>query len=359
MRKLLLWLLPLLMLAMPAMADVLDMPVEEGATVVDLNGSFTKLTDKQITKLIGDLAGYPEITRVEMAEVSVTTNQMKRLMKEHPQVDFHWTATINGAKIDSDATVVNFDELVLSSTKLSAMRTVLDVLPKVEEVFMYKFTFSFGTMENLLESYPHIHFNWKIHWWICDGRMVDMRTDATAFSTMKGRQEPRLTAAQIMEKLKYTPNLLAFDAGHNNVNDLSFLRNWPGLRWLIVVDSKKPITDISVLAELPDLEYVELFMQDITDISALANHTKLLDLNLCDNNITDLSPLYSCVNLERLHIADNPNLTQEELDKLQEALPNCVINATTEDYTGDGWREHPRYEILRKGFQEYTYYPFD
>ena len=118
------------------------------------------------------------------------------------------------------------------------------------------------------------------------------------------------------------------------------------------------MTDISVLAQLPDLEYIELFMQDITDISALANHENLLDLNLCHNNITDLTPLYSCPNLERLWISCNPNLTQEEIDALQAVLPDCVIETESYESTGAGWREHERYPILVESFETNVYIPF-
>ena len=130
---------------------------------------------------------------------------------------------------------------------------------------------------------------------------LKIRPGMTAFSTLKGRQEPRYTAEDVAGPLtEYCPDLLALDLGHNDVSDLSFLKAWPKLRRLIIVDSKTPVTDISALAELDDLEYVELFMQNITDISALAGKTRLIDLNLAHNDIADLTPLYSCTGLKRL-----------------------------------------------------------
>ena len=98
---------------------------------------------------------------------------------------------------------------------------------------------------------------------------LKIRPGMTAFSTLKGRQEPRYTAEDVAGPLQeYCPGLLALDLGHNDVSDLRFLKAWPKLRRLIIVDSKTPITDISPLAELEDLEYVELFMQNITDPAA-------------------------------------------------------------------------------------------
>lgn len=356
MRKLLLLLTLLLLLPLTASADVLGVEVLEGATTLDLTGM--KKADSKIKTLISDLEAHPEITEVDLTGVDLSTANKAKLVATFPQVHFIWTVKLGNAVISSEDTVMDLDT-PKGESKLSQIAQALDALPNIEQVLMYKYRPSLkGMADYLLNKYPDVKFGWTLDWLICNGRRVRLRSDATAFSTAKGRQDPRYTADQIWERLQYFPDLVAIDVGHNNVTDLSFLANFPGLKRLIVIDSKKPVTDISVLAELPDLEYVELFMQDITDISALANHEKLLDLNLCHNNITDLSPLYSCTNLERLWISYNPNLTQEEVDKLQEMLPNCVIETETYESTGAGWREHDRYYVMYYSFQDNTYYPF-
>ena len=357
MRKLLWLLITLLLLSATASADVLGVPTEPGATQIDLT-SLKEIKNNQTQALIADLQAIEGLQSVNLRGVYTTDKQKAALVEALPGVDFQWVVTLNGVEIDSAWTTLDLDSLVKSSTKLSAIRQALSCLPNVDTVIMYKFINSQSNMERLLADYPDIHFEWSIHWKICDGRLVDLRTDATCFSTLKGRQDPRYTADMLMQRLKYCPNLLGIDAGHNNVSDLNFLTNWPNLKYLIIIDSKKPVTDLSPLAELMDLEYVELFMQNITDLSPLANHTKLKDLNVCHNNITDLSPLYSCTALERLHISYNPGLTAEEVVKLQEVLPNCVIETETYQSTGAGWREHERYFVIQKSFETYTYIPF-
>lgn len=357
MRKLLPLLLLLLLLPLAASADVLGVEVPEGATTLDLTS--LKNPDSKIKTLISDLQTYPEITTVDLTGVNLSTANKGKLVEAFPGVHFIWTVKLGNAVISSEDTVMDLDT-PKGESKLSQIAAALDALPNIEQVLMYKYRPSLSGMANyLIEPYPGVDFGWTLNWLICDGRRVYLRSDATAFSTLKGRQDPRYTSAQIWERLQYFPDLLAIDVGHNNVSDLSFLTNFPNLKRLICIDSKKPVTDLSPLAELYELEYIELFMQDITDISALANHTKLLDLNLCHNNITDLSPLYSCTSLERLHISYNPNLTAEEVAKLQEALPDCVIETETYESTGAGWREHPRYEIVVKSFEENIYYPFE
>ncbi|MCH5287109.1 MAG: hypothetical protein J1E43_06785 [Christensenellaceae bacterium] len=353
-----------LLLALPAMAEegslsVLGVDVPQGAVTVDLT-SLTKVTKKQAQELSKALGVLPDAAEVDLRGVTVDRGGQSELLAAHPGVHFLWEVSLAGVLVDGDATELNIDELGISAkTELKEIRAAIACLPKLEHVTMYSLIYAKNTMEKLLADYPDVQFDWSIHWNICSGRVVNLRTDATAFSTLKGRQDPRYTASQIMDYLQYTPDLLAIDVGHNNVSDLSFLANWPGLRRLICIDSKKPVTDISVMADLPDLEYVELFMQNITDLSPLANHTKLLDLNLCHNSIEDFSPLYSCTSLERLYISNNPGLNDEAIAALQAALPNCLIETEVWGSTDAGWREHPRYFTMYQSFEDNTYYPFE
>ena len=356
MRKLLILLALLLFLPLTASADVLGVEVPDGATALDLTG--LKKADSKVTTLISDLQAHPQIETVDLTDVNLSTANKGKLVAACPDIHFIWTVKVGNAVISSEDTVMDLDA-PKGEAKLSQIAQALDALPNVEQVLMYKYRPSLkGMADYLLDKYPEVDFGWTLDWLICNGRRVRLRSDATAFSTLKGRQDPRYTAPQIWERLQHFPHLLAIDVGHNNVSDLSFLANFPGLRRLICIDSKKHVTDISVLAQLPDLEYIELFMQDITDISALANHENLLDLNLCHNNITDLTPLYSCPNLERLWISCNPNLTQEEIDALQAVLPDCVIETESYESTGAGWREHERYPILVESFETNVYIPF-
>lgn len=256
--------------------------------------------------------------------------------------------------LDMDATRSKNKTQLSKRLKLPDVRNLLDCMPDLKEVVMADAPHRLEEMKALLADYPGIRFTWTVR-----ENGMTFRPGATAYSTLKGRQEPRYKAEDLALVFEYCPDLLALDVGHNDVSDLSFLKNWPNLRRLIVIDSKTPVTDISPLAELDDLEYVELFMQNITDISPLAGKTKLLDLNLCHNDISDLTPLYSCVNLQRLWISVNPHLTQEEIDRFREALPGCRVESKEWQSTGAGWRNHPRYNIMYDSFVSGVYQPFE
>jgi hypothetical protein len=64
----------------------------------------------------------------------------------------------------------------------------------------------------------------------------------------------------------------------------------------------------------------------ISDLSPLAGLTNLRTLLIHENPITDLSPLAGLKQLSELHLTGIPKLTRAEIDKLKQALPNCVIN---------------------------------
>lgn len=322
----------------------------EPARVLDIT-SRREVKGLAVDALIEEIRSG-DYTRVEMMGVHVNANDRAKLVEALPEVDFHWMVTFASLQIDSDETHVNLDK---SKNPIGSQRIIngLAQMHHVEEVTMYNSRLNLKDMERIFATYPEIDFHWSLR---LDRYII--RNDSTAFSTAKGRQDPRYTAKQLMV-LTHIPGLLALDFGHNNVSDLTFLENWPALRRLIVIDSKVPVTDISPLAKLMDLEYVELFMQDITDLTPLANHTKLLDLNLCHNNITDLTPLYSCTNLERLWISYNPNLSMEEIEAFQQAVPGCQVEYTEYQSTGAGWREHPRYFIMKESFDTRTYIPFE
>ncbi len=357
MRKLLPLLLLLLCLPLAAQASVLGVEVPQGATSLDL----TALTgvDSKINALAKDLQNHPEVTQVNLTGVNISTKNKGTLVEKCPGVTFLWQVKLGDMVYDNTDTAIDLDT-PYGEQKLSAIAATLKALPNIRRVDMYKYRPSLNGMRDyLLVPFPDVEFGWTYDWLVCSGRRIKLRSDATAFSTLKGRQDPRYTATQIWDVLKWFPDIVAIDVGHNNVSDLSFLANFPGLKRLICIDSKKPVTDISVLKDLKELEYIELFMQDITDISALADHTRLLDLNLCHNDVTDLSPLYSCTSLERLWISYNPRLTDEEVAKLQAVLPNCKIETVEYQSTGAGWREHPRYFTLVESFETNVYIPFE
>ncbi len=238
-----------------------------------------------------------------------------------------------------DMKIVNLDKL----------RAYLDQLPLLERVVMRNSRLSVAQLEGLIADYPGVRFD-------CSFSLVKgtVSTRQTAWSTLNTLDDKRYPEARF-EALKHCPDLRALDLGHNDIRNLSFLRALPELRVLILADNR--ITDLTPVASLPNLEYLELFFNDITDLGPLSGLTRLKDLNLCRNRISDVTPLLGLKSLERLWIPDN-FLTEEQKAELEAALPGCHIQYEWSRSTSFGWREHPRFDVVKRVFRSGVYEPF-
>lgn len=90
--------------------------------------------------------------------------------------------------------------------------------------------------------------------------------------------------------------------------------------------SHNQISDISALAELTELQSIRISYNNITDITPLANLKNVTQLSIIGNDIKgeeNLKTLMSMTNLISLTLGSG--FSDEEIDELQKALPNCVI----------------------------------
>ena len=90
--------------------------------------------------------------------------------------------------------------------------------------------------------------------------------------------------------------------------------------------SGNEIRDISALEGLSQLSYLRLDGNDIANLTPLRSLKKLRTLYLDGNPIEDLTPLLKLSGLRTLSLRNVP-LTQNQLTKLREALPECQLFA--------------------------------
>ena len=267
-----------------------------------------------------------------------------------------------GVPVSSDQAEIN-----LSKKKLSGPDIILRAvrhLPKLEKMDLCNTGLSDEQMETLVNAYPGVKFVWMIRvggW--------EMRTDVKAFS--KGNRHSfeggRYLGGKTnfddatIQPLRFCTDLVALDLGHGNrITDLSILQYLPKLRFLIVAMNN--IQDLSWLKYCPELEYVETFQNDISDWTPFLSLPKLTHLNCSTNYGKDASgnkvyPDYHILmqipTLERLWIL-KCGLTNDQIDELQAALPNCVICTRGSDSTDNGWRNNPKYREM----QDLFYLPY-
>ena len=222
-------------------------------------------------------------------------------------------------------------------------------------------------MEEIRDMFPDVEVIWRI--WF--GDVYSVRTDTERILASRPSVGGMLDNT-VGEKLKYCTKVKYLDLGHNDdLTDISFVNYMPDLEVFIIAINTH-ITDISPLRNCPKLEYLEINSTPVSDISCLAGMKTLHHLNIACTQVRDISALYDCTELERLWIGLYTEVPQEQVLKMHEIAPNCVIDLTTDDPHGNQWRWDyydesmfvyhyvPRYDLLRKQlgytYSEYSYY---
>ncbi len=319
-------------------------------TQIDIKGA-SGLNAAEFEQLLSDL---PQLEKVFM-----DTPDEEMLVSVHEYKDrVHFVYDIRAFRHDFSTGATSIDlEGQVKDADVEELMELIDLMHDLEQVDMYESTLSFENMDLLFDTYPDIFFGWTFK--ICDRRYT-IRTDITAFSTQLG-QPRNLWDEDDFKPLRYCKNLQALDLGHNGIWSLDFLYELPKLKVLILADNN--ISDITPLASLTGLEYLELFMNyRVVDYSPLSDLENLLDLNIrCENlephsiDIEDFMPIKS---LERLWISSG-HLTDEEEQRLRDALPDCNISITSKHSTSNGWRTHKRHEVVKEMFDTRVYVPFE
>ena len=270
--------------------------------------------------------------------------------------------SFGAVSFDRDAEAIDMGDQAVEDFK--GFIAFLQEFPTLKKVDMFTTQITKKQVSMLEEALPDVQFGWTMQLMKYKNKHI-VRSDAEAFSTLHGVCPNH--RSEEFALLKYCTNMLALDLGHNNLTDITFLLNMPRLRVLILGENQK-LRDISVLAELQDLEYLELFTCGIKDISPLTKLPNLIDLNLSNNSVQDWRPLKEMKQLKRLWISGmcgNKALTAEERQELEEALPDTVIVYRGKP-TDNGWRTDPKtrvndphYEIVYEMFHTGVYIPFE
>lgn len=252
---------------------------------------------------------------------------------------------------------VNSEEIIFKETKFKdadELRAFLKNFPNLKRIELGITNISNEELDQIRSENDEFVLVWTMKF-----MKFKVKTDATAFSSLHATGDQYFSSS-VFDCLKYCTNLYALDLGHNRIDDLSFLENMTELRYLILADNR--LTDISALANLKELQYLELFMNySLADLSPLSDLENLVDLNiaLC-HSVTDYTIFETMPQLERLWFS-TPRLRENKKNQemIASYFDNCETNFKTTASTGEGWREHPHYFIIRDTFKSGVYIPFE
>jgi Leucine-rich repeat (LRR) protein len=107
-------------------------------------------------------------------------------------------------------------------------------------------------------------------------------------------------------------------------SDIQPLADFLLLEGLDLSDNR--ISDLSPISKLYNLETVDVSDNRVSDLAPLSGLAELKALYLDNNPITDFSPLYDLRSLRTLSIK-GIEITEAQLEELQDALPNCEIHS--------------------------------
>ena len=122
-------------------------------------------------------------------------------------------------------------------------------------------------------------------------------------------------------------SLVELDLSNNQIEDISPLSELTNLRSLTLGEyyGGNEISDLSPLSGLVDLLFLSLEDNLAKDLAPLSGLVNLRDLILKENKITDVSDLFGLTNLEFINLEYNDGISDDDIAKLQDALPNCFI----------------------------------
>jgi Leucine-rich repeat (LRR) protein len=318
--------------------DVCGKQFEENATELDLKD--IEVCDNLEEKI----ALFPNLTSVDLGINVIETSRQQALVQEYPDVNFQWLVNLGGMYFSNSLESISMQGLNLG--KYNDFVEGLKLMPKLKKLDMSNTNYSDDELGRLREMFPNIQIDWVVYF----GKW-HMRTDRIAFSVLITNFNHVRLKTEDIQVLKYCTKLQALDLGHQAIDDASVIADYmPEMRLLILADNK--LTDITPLAKLKKLHYLELFMNNITDLTPLSELDGLVDVNISHNyHLSNIEPLLNLPKLERLWLVHD-RISQADYARLRSTYPNAKISNVGVGSTEDGWRSHPRYRAYRDMFNK-------
>ncbi len=308
-----------------------DMPKD--ISLLDLSA----MDSDQINDIAGQLGCFTNLSEIkvkdENGECSLSPVDIKKLYNAVPGVFIDYSFELFGQTLSTTDETMEYIKADIGNYGVWKIRQALDIMPKCTYVKLDDCGIDNEVMEKLRDDYPDVKVVWRIF-----VTRTSYLTDVEMIHWTKRVSDEGLSV------LKYCTDLMYLDLGHNSLmSDISFINYMPKLKIAILVDSK--ISDLSPLANCPDLEHIELVnCRELYDLSPLANCTKLKRVNISSTfGITDLSPLFGHKDMERLYVGGNQGL-KEQVEMAREMLPNCWVSNVGGEKVGVsgnyavGWR---------------------
>jgi len=130
------------------------------------------------------------------------------------------------------------------------------------------------------------------------------------------------TQVSDLAPLESLSNLQSLGLNNTNINDLTPLKELAELIRVSIQNTS--VSDLTPLKSLKKIEFLYLGFTQVEDLTPLQSLENLKWLNIEYTKVDDITPLKSLTNLRSLYLKGN-NFTEDQIQELKEALPNCTI----------------------------------
>lgn len=270
-----------------------------------------------------------------------------------PDVDIIWDHEVAGMTFTSDASEIDISSLwpekVVVNTWAAATAETeppvtvdLDDLAEEMAYFPNAETLFLGLCEmdneELAEFREEMRDEFKVVWTVRCGDKLTVRTDATTF--MPVREHVYYFKDHEAYNLRYCEDMVCIDIGHMSIHNVDWAAFMPKLKYLVLAHTQ--VDDLSGLDNCKELVFLELDWSCVRDYTPLLGCTALEDLNL-GLTYGDIEPITQMTWLKHLWWKDRASKALP----LQEALPDTVMNFTSDLTVGGGWRKLQNYYDMR------------
>lgn len=287
------------------------------------------LPGAEAAALLEVLPFFPELETVELTAPMGPAEDVMALLDALPQVSFGWNLEVGGIEVNEKTETLDLTGIPMTVEQMDAL---LPFLLNLTYVDMTDCGISNEEMDALNRRYEDI----KIVWTVNIGRYMRVKTDEIYFMPTKWRC---WVDTEDVYNLRYCTDMICVDIGHMPVENCEWARYMPKLKYLVISDT--PISDLSPIAGLEELIFLEFFLTDVTDYSPMLECPALQDINMY---YTRGDPEI----IKQLTWVKNvwwrtSKLTYIQQKELQEALPNTHFEFYAYGSTDRGWRKLQNY----------------
>ena len=131
------------------------------------------------------------------------------------------------------------------------------------------------------------------------------------------------TVVKNLKTLENLTNLKELTFRGKTVSNIEPVKKLTKLKNLYIYDAQ--VTNLEPLSGLNNLQILYIYNTPVANIEALRVLNNLQELHICHTQVSNIEPLKGLENLQKLKLQESNNISDEQVEELQKALPTLNI----------------------------------